>query len=103
MAVTRIDVQHIAELARLSVNEEEAEGLMGQLNDILSHMDALSVVDTAGIMPASGVGAGGTPLRQDSGKPVPLQSPVNSFAPEFRDGFFLVPRLATHETSEEGA
>lgn len=102
MPVTRSDVQHIAELARLSVNEEEAEGLMGQLNDILSHMDALSVVDTAGITPASGVGAGGTPLRQDSGSPVPLQSPVSSFAPEFRDGFFLVPRLATHETLEEG-
>lgn len=102
MSVTRTDVQHIAELARLSVNEEEAEGLVQQLNDILSHMDALSAVDTHGITPASGVGSGGTPLRQDSGVPVPLQSPISSFAPELRDGFFLVPRLATHETTEEG-
>ena len=103
MAVTRNDVQHIAELARLSVSEEEAEGLVLQLNDILTHMDALSAVDTEGVTPASGVGAGGTPLRQDNGSPVPLQNPISSFAPEFRDGFFLVPRLATHETSEEGA
>lgn len=103
MAVTRNDVQHIAELARLSVTEEEAEGLMQQLNGILSHMDALSAVNTAGVTPSSGVGAGGTPLRQDSGSPVPLQSPISSFAPEFSDGFFLVPRLSTHETSEEGA
>lgn len=103
MAVTRKDVQHIAELARLSVSEDEAEGLVLQLNDILIHMDALSVVDTEGVTPASGVGAGGTPLRQDNGNPVPLQNPISSFAPEFKDGFFLVPRLATHEASEEGA
>jgi aspartyl-tRNA(Asn)/glutamyl-tRNA(Gln) amidotransferase subunit C len=103
MSVTRNDVQHIAQLARLSVSETEAEGLVAQLNGILSHIDALSSVDTAGITPASGVGAGGTPLRQDTGSPVPLQNPISSFAPEFRDGFFLVPRLATHETSEEGA
>jgi aspartyl-tRNA(Asn)/glutamyl-tRNA(Gln) amidotransferase subunit C len=103
MAVTRKDVQHIAELARLSVTDTEAEGLMLQLNDILSHMDALSAVDTAGITPASGVGSGGTPLRQDSGSAVPLQNPISSFAPEFQDGFFLVPRLSTHETLEEGA
>lgn len=103
MAVTRNDVQHIANLARLSVSESEAEGLMAQLNDILSHMDALSAVETAGVTPASGVGSGGTPLRQDSGAAVPLQNPISSFAPEFRDGFFLVPRLATHETAEEGA
>lgn len=103
MAVTREDVKHIAELARLSVNETEAEGLMLQLNDILSHMDALSAVDTAGITPASGVGSGGTPLRQDRGQAVPLQNPISSFAPEFKDGFFLVPRLATHESAEGGA
>ena len=103
MSVTRNDVQHIAQLARLSVSEAEAEALVVQLNGILSHIDALSSVDTAGITPAAGVGAGGTPLRQDSSKPVPLQSPISSFAPEFRDSFFLVPRLATHETSEEGS
>lgn len=103
MAVSRNDVQHVAHLARLSVTEEQAEELMVQLNGILSHMDALSSVDTAGITPASGVGSGGTPLRQDTGNAVPLQNPISAFAPEFRDGFFLVPRLATHETSEEGA
>lgn len=102
MAVTRDDVRHIAELARLSVSEADAGSLMTQLNDILSHMEVLSAVDTAGVTPVSGVGSGGTPLRQDAGNSVPLQTPLNSFAPEMRDGFFLVPRLATHETAEGG-
>ncbi|MBA2686686.1 MAG: Asp-tRNA(Asn)/Glu-tRNA(Gln) amidotransferase subunit GatC [Gemmatimonadaceae bacterium] len=103
MSVTLKDVQHIAELARLSVDEAEAAGLVEQLNDILSHMDALSAVNTKGVTPASGVGSGGTPLRQDSGRAVPLQNPISAFAPEFKDGFFLVPRLATHEPAEGGA
>lgn len=103
MSVTLKDVQHIAELARLSVGEAEAEGLMVQLNDILSHMDALSAVKTEGVTPASGVGSGGTPLRSDSSRAAQLENPISSFAPEFKDGFFLVPRLATHETAEGGA
>lgn len=102
MAVSREDVRHIAELARLSVSADEADALMTQLNSILSHMEALAAVDTAGLAPVSGVGSGGTPLRKDSGNAIPLQYPISSFAPEMRDGFFLVPRLATHETVEEG-
>ena len=45
----------------------------------------------------TGVGAAGTPLRVDGGNQVPLARPREAFAPAMRDGFFLVPRLATHE------
>jgi aspartyl-tRNA(Asn)/glutamyl-tRNA(Gln) amidotransferase subunit C len=37
------------------------------------------------------------PLRVDAGPPYPLARPPGSFAPSMRDGFFLVPRLASHE------
>jgi hypothetical protein len=36
-------------------------------------------------------------LREDAGPPIPLARPLESFAPLMRDGFLLVPRLATHE------
>ena len=35
------------------------------------------------------------------GTPIPLALPRESFAPEMRDGFFLVPRLETHEGEGE--
>jgi hypothetical protein len=35
-------------------------------------------------------------LAADVGPSVPLTTPISAFAPEWRDGFFLVPRLATH-------
>jgi aspartyl-tRNA(Asn)/glutamyl-tRNA(Gln) amidotransferase subunit C len=42
------------------------------------------------------VSSGGTPLRDDEGPAIPLARPLDAFAPAVRDGFFLVPRLASH-------
>jgi hypothetical protein len=43
------------------------------------------------------------PLRVDTGPPIPLARPPESFAPSMREGFFLVPRLASHEDAAEDA
>jgi aspartyl-tRNA(Asn)/glutamyl-tRNA(Gln) amidotransferase subunit C len=101
MAIGADDVRHVAALARLSVPESQLPELVQQLNGILSHMDALGQVKTSGVMPASGVGDAAMPLRTDIGPPIPLLRPLESFAPQTRDGFLLVPRLATHESSVE--
>jgi aspartyl-tRNA(Asn)/glutamyl-tRNA(Gln) amidotransferase subunit C len=98
--VTIDDVRHIAELARLGLDAERARSLVAELNTILDHMQALSQVDTAGVEATVGVGAAGTPLRADAGAPPGLARSPDAFAPAMRDGFFLVPRLATHEAAE---
>jgi aspartyl-tRNA(Asn)/glutamyl-tRNA(Gln) amidotransferase subunit C len=101
MAVTLEDVRRIAVLARLGVSDERAHALVAELNAILGHMDVLSRVDTDGIEPVAGVGAAGTPLRSDTGPPMALERPIEHIAPRMQDGFFLVPRLSTHESAEE--
>jgi aspartyl-tRNA(Asn)/glutamyl-tRNA(Gln) amidotransferase subunit C len=104
VSVTRDDVLHIAELARLGVDAARADELTKELSAILSHMEVLSQVDTASVPTAAGVGAGGTPLRPDVGVPPLMAGTLASIAPAMRDGFFIVPRLATHEDSiESGA
>ena len=103
MAVTREDVLHIAQLARLGVDEARAEELTRELSSILGHMEVLAQVDTQAVAIAAGVGAGGTPLRADVGTPALLTGTLESVAPLMRDGFFLVPRLATHEDSAESS
>jgi hypothetical protein len=41
------------------------------------------------------------PLRPDAPPPDALLRPPQAMAPSARDGFLLVPRLATHETGEQ--
>jgi aspartyl-tRNA(Asn)/glutamyl-tRNA(Gln) amidotransferase subunit C len=100
MAVTVDDVRHIASLARVGVADDRARTLVAELNTILEHMDALSRVDTSSVEPLAAVGVESAPLRGDSGPYVALERPIAAFAPSVRDGFFLVPRLSTHEDDD---
>lgn len=100
MAVTIDDVRHIAALARLGLSEERARTLVAELNTILGHMDVLSQIDTAGLEEITATNAAAAPLREDVGPPIPLARGIDAFAPKFQDGFFLVPRLSTHEDPE---
>ena len=101
MAVSRDDVKHVAALARLAMTDERAEQLTSELNTILEHMEVLARVDAKKMEPVVGVGAERAPLAPDHGPSVPLSRPIEDFAPGVRDGFFLVPRLSTHESAGE--
>jgi aspartyl-tRNA(Asn)/glutamyl-tRNA(Gln) amidotransferase subunit C len=100
MAVTESDVRRVAELARLGLPDTRVPSLVVELNTILDHMAVLAKVDTTGAQEAAGVGDGGMPLRADSGVPYPLARDLSTFAPAARDGFLVVPRLATHVTPQ---
>jgi aspartyl-tRNA(Asn)/glutamyl-tRNA(Gln) amidotransferase subunit C len=101
VSITLDDVRHIAALARLGVTDAEATALAGELTSILAHMDVLSAADTDGVADTSGAGAHAMPLRADDGPPIAMERAVDAFAPRVEDGFLLVPRLASHETSAE--
>lgn len=94
MAVTKDDVRHVAGLARLGIAEEALDAYVAQLNGILAHMDVLTKVPTTADAARD---ESGMPLREDRVDPVKLERALASFAPKSRDGFILVPRLATHE------
>jgi len=100
VAVSEDEVRHVAALARLGLDPARIPTIAAELNGILAHMDVLSKVDTSAVAPVTGVGAAGTPLRVDGGNQYPLARPRDAFAPAMRDGFFLVPRLATHEDAD---
>lgn len=115
MSVSEPDVRHIAALARLELDAERIGSLVRELNGILAHMDVLQAVDMSVEMSvdtsvadpidasAGADGAGqagqnaGAGLRPDVPASIPLAIERGAFAPNYEDGFFLVPRLATHE------
>ena len=100
MSVTIQDVRHVAALARLGLTDETAAALTKDLNTILEHMEVLAKVQTDGVSDDPGVGSEAMRLRTDAVDPHPLAVKPDAFAPEMREGLFIVPRLATHEDTE---
>ena len=71
MSVTNDDVLHVAQLARLAIDNARLPGLVAELNGILQHIDALQQATLPGDL---GVRAeAGMPLRADDVPPVALQ------------------------------
>lgn len=93
MAVTDADVLHVAALARLAIPAHVVPALVRELNGILDHMAVLESVDVS-VRDEDARAA--MPRRDDVAAPLALDRPLAAFAPMPRDGFLLVPRLATH-------
>ncbi len=93
MSVSANDVRQAARLAELAVEEADLPALTAQLDRIVSFVAQLAEVrglEDAGVFQA---GPERTPLRPDVVNPAPLARPPAAIAPEFIDGFFVVPRL----------
>ena len=94
MSIEISQVEHVAELARLQLSREELERLSTQLSRILTYMEELNAVDTAGIPGTTSVVAGeASVLREDEVQPSLSQDQALSNAPEAVDGLFQVPQI----------
>jgi aspartyl-tRNA(Asn)/glutamyl-tRNA(Gln) amidotransferase subunit C len=51
MAITRKDVEYIANLSRLEISEAEIDGYTKELSDILEHINRLSKINTDNVEP----------------------------------------------------
>jgi aspartyl-tRNA(Asn)/glutamyl-tRNA(Gln) amidotransferase subunit C len=93
MALTREEVLHVAELARLSLRPEEIEIFTRQLNDILAYVEKLQELDTTGVVPLAHVIPVFNAFREDEVKEgLPLDLALEN-APAREEGSFLVPRV----------
>ncbi len=95
MAITRLEVQQIAVLARLALKPTEIDEMAEQLSSILDHIVELAALDTEGVPPMGGVSEHAAPMREDTPGADPLHLPPEEFSPAWEERFFLVPRLAS--------
>ena len=93
MGITKEDIIHVANLARLEVDEKDIETFAGQLGDVLEYVNTLNRVDTEGVPPTSHAISLTNAFREDvpSGHLDPDEALSN--APEKEDGSFLVPKV----------
>jgi aspartyl-tRNA(Asn)/glutamyl-tRNA(Gln) amidotransferase subunit C len=88
------EVRHVARLAELAVADADAERLAGELERIVALVERLGELEGAATGDPPVLGPAAVTLREDVVAPVPLARPPASFAPEMRDGFFVVPRVS---------
>jgi aspartyl-tRNA(Asn)/glutamyl-tRNA(Gln) amidotransferase subunit C len=93
MKIDRMEVEQVARLARLDVNELDVEKLTSQLNTVLSYIDKLNELDTTGIEPMAHALPLNNVFREDGLKPSLESDRSLANAPEQDGPFFRVPRV----------
>ncbi len=90
MKLTKDEVRHVAELARLQLSEAELDAYAGQLGQILTYAQQVQSVDTSDVPPTPQV----LPLTNVLAEDVPQAglSAVQALdnAPDAEDGYFRV-------------
>jgi aspartyl-tRNA(Asn)/glutamyl-tRNA(Gln) amidotransferase subunit C len=86
-------VQHIADLARLSLSDEETEEFAHQLASILGYVEQLNKVDTSNVEPTALVAPAHDPLRQDEPTPSLPPDKLLQNGPKVKNGYFAVPKV----------
>lgn len=90
MKIDRAAVEHIAELAKLSLTEDEITLFAEQLSEILSYAERLQVLDTDAIPPTASVLPLTNVLRTDQAQPSLPREAVLANAADAADGQFRV-------------
>ena len=90
MALTREQVKHVAELAKLKLTDAEVDLFQGQLSAILDYAARLDELDTEQIPPTAGVLPLQNVMRPDADQPSLSREAMLANAPAAEDGFVKV-------------
>ncbi len=86
-------IEYIANLARLSLTEEEKNRFSKDIDEILEYVKQLDQADTEGIEPTSLMAKKETPLREDVKKEsLPLDKALQN-GPVVKKNFFAIPKV----------
>jgi len=91
MPLSQQEVEHIAKLARLELNDKQKELYRGQLSAILDYIAKLRELDTKDVPPTAGGGLAQMILRIDEAHPGLATDQLFANAPQSEDDQFKIP------------
>ena len=91
--ISKNDVQNIANLSRIHLEEEEIDQLTKNLEDILNYIEQLNELDVENVEPTSHVLALKNVYRKDTACPSLGQKAALKISIEKQDGSFKVPKI----------
>ena len=93
MAIELKDVENIAHLARLQLNQAEKQEAQNSINDILHMIDQMQAIDTTGVEPLAHAYESSQRLREDVVTEQDQREVLLAIAPSTERGLFLVPKV----------
>src|ERR1043165_9903066 len=93
MALTRDDVLRAARLARIAIDEAEADAALEQLRRIFGMIEEMRAVDVSGIEPMAHAQDVVLRLREDVVTETDQHELFQSIAPRVERGLYLVPKV----------
>jgi aspartyl-tRNA(Asn)/glutamyl-tRNA(Gln) amidotransferase subunit C len=93
MSLNSQDIKRIAHLARIEVNDDEAQATLNKLTGIMALIEEMQAVNTEGIAPMSHSQDVTQRLREDQVTETNQRELYQSIAPSVEDGLYLVPKV----------
>ena len=96
MKITETEVRYVADLANLKLADSEIARLAKDMDEILTHMDALSELDTSAVEPMAQVlyeADDTATLRDDEIRPPLGNELALANAPQAGSGYYKVPKV----------
>ena len=93
MTIDLKTIKHISKLSRISVDDEKAKKLVGDLNSIFDFIEKLKELDTDKVKPLTSVAETTLKLRADDVKSKDIRNQILRNSPDENEDFFVVPRV----------
>jgi aspartyl-tRNA(Asn)/glutamyl-tRNA(Gln) amidotransferase subunit C len=93
MALDKSDVEKIAHLARLQINQSDVDEVGGRISNILAMIDQMQNIDTTHVSPMAHPFDATQRLRPDLITESNQRDYLQAIAPATQDGLYLVPKV----------
>jgi len=93
MLLERNDVEKVAHLARLAINDQDTPDHIANLSKILDLIEQMNAVDTTDVTPMAHPLNIDQPLRQDQVTETDQREAFQTIAPKVESGLYIVPQV----------
>ena len=93
MSIDLKTIKHISKLSRISVDEQKAEKLAGDLNSIFKFIEKLNELKTKNVAPLTSIAETTLKLRSDEIKSEDIRKQILKNSPQDNEDYFVVPKV----------
>ena len=93
MAIEQDEIEKIADLARIRIDDEHIGEVTQRITEILGMVDQLQAADTEGVTPMANPLDATQRLRKDEVTEADRRDDFQAIAPAVEDGLYLVPKV----------